>query len=105
MLQILGDQPDKLGRAACLISHAAKQGTLSDNPHFGFDESFCGKAVGFVALETEHVARQMERVDLAATVREQPVGSHRSGDDLVDVLRLVSFAKHLGTPAILELAG
>ena len=43
-------------------------------------------------IEAEHVARQMERADLAAAVVQQLVGTNRAADHLIDIFGRLAFA-------------
>src|SRR6478752_7555842 len=47
-------------------------------------------------LDAEDVAWKIERADLASPVIQHPVGSHRTGDDLIKVLCRVVFPVNLG---------
>src|SRR5262249_18589018 len=51
------------------------------------DDRFSRKAVGWAGLQAEHVARQVEGADLAASVGEQLVAADRARNDLIDIFR------------------
>ena len=53
----------------------------------------------FIGLEAEHLARQMEGADLAASVGQQLGNADYAGDDLVDVARSLALGVNLGIAA------
>jgi hypothetical protein len=58
----------------------------------GVDDGFGGQAVLVAGIQAEHVAGEVEGVDLAAAVGQQLVGPHRPGDHLVDMVGGLAFA-------------
>jgi hypothetical protein len=60
------------------------------------DDGFSGEAVLAAIFQPEDVADQVERADLAPSVRKQFVASHRTSLDLIDIIRRLPFAVDLG---------
>src|SRR5207302_8363139 len=56
---------------------------------------FGGQAMRRTGIETEHVAGQVERADLAPSVVEKLVGANRTADHLIDVFGRLTFAINL----------
>lgn len=58
----------------------------------GIGDRLGGQAMGGAGIEAEYVAGQMERTDLAASVVQELVGTHRAADHLIDILGWLAFA-------------
>jgi hypothetical protein len=103
VLKALSDQTEELGCASLLTCHRIKKAASRHYPGLGFNESLGGKAMSCTIFKTKHISRQVEGVDLAATICEQLMGPHCSRDNLVDILCLFSLAEDFRPFTILEL--
>jgi hypothetical protein len=104
VLKALSDQAEELGCASLLTCHRIKKAASRHFPGKGFNESLGGKAMNGTIFKTKHISRQVEGVDLAATICEQLIGPHCSRDNLIDILCGLSVAEDFPPFTILELS-
>src|SRR5680860_657605 len=63
------------------------------------DDGLGGSVMDVINLETEHVARQMERTDLPAAVGKQLGDADHTGDELMDIAGPLALGEDLGVAA------
>src|SRR5215212_2695672 len=73
-------------------------------PYRRIDDRFGGEAVGCTVLQSENVAGQVERANLAAAVGKELVGANCTAPDLVYIVRGLRLSEDLGTFVVLKLA-
>ena len=95
-LQLAAGQRPELAGDVVVARGERDDGAALDHEHLAVGDRLGGEGVLVADLEAEHVARQVERADLAAAVVEDLVGAHRAADDLVDVIGRLVLAVDLG---------
>jgi hypothetical protein len=89
------ERPKSPRRAAAAVSESG-QGVSLDHKDDAFVDCLGRKLMIFTEFEAEDVTWKIEGTDLAPTVVENFVGSHRAADNLVDIVRRLVLPVDLG---------
>ncbi len=97
-LELLEQGGDRGLRAMRLV----QEGVAPHHLQAGRADRLGAEGVLVVAVQAEHVAWHVELDDLAAAVRQQPIGAHGAGQHAVDVAAGLALAENLFVAIVLH---
>src|ERR1700674_487779 len=95
MPEFAGRHAPELARDPDVDARRLFEATAFHQAHGGIDDGLRRKAVVVARFESEDVARQMKRADLAPPIGKQLVSPNRAADDLIDVFGWLVLAVNL----------